>query len=209
MADKHYSFAIAAYEGEENSVTSMLENIQSYFAAGTFCDLTIFGQDGTSFKGRQCHSLIICSVAPALRNLLIDENEERYLFLPDISYEIIQKFLVDVYDGLTLTDFSLNIPDELWKAFGMNGNEEIYKENLDLKPKTEEQKVENFEIVVESEDNVKNSEQIELVLPENAEESIDGTYLVDTTSLSEQSISVILNTYNTISYQHFLESCGT
>ena len=54
---------------EENTIIAMFNGIKDYFRNGTFCDLTIFGQEGDTLKGIKCHALVICSVAQALKHL--------------------------------------------------------------------------------------------------------------------------------------------
>ena len=160
---------------EENSVTAMFNGVKDYFLNGTFCDLMIFGQDGDTLKGIKCHALVICSVAQALKHLLIEEKEEKYLFLPEISYEMVSKFVHDIYNGLGLNEFQLNISEELINVLHINHNEafEPAKDGKDL-----------VEIVVEQNSETKQN-PLELILPGDDGSNMDGTYLVDTSNLTE------------------------
>ena len=160
---------------EENSVTAIFNGVKDFFHNGTFCDLTIFGQDGDTLKGIQCHALVICSVAQALKHLLIEEKEEKYLFLPEIPYEMVSKFVHDIYNGLGLNDFSLNISEDLFNVL------QVYQNDA-FKPKDEKDLV---EIVVEQNSETKQN-PLELILPADDDGSnMDGTYLVDTSNLTE------------------------
>ena len=163
---------------EENTIIAMFNGIKDYFRNGTFCDLTIFGQEGDTLKGIKCHALVICSVAQALKHLLIEENEDKYLFLPEIPYEMVSKFVNDIYDGLGLNDFSLNISEELFGVLQM-GQNDAYKPAKDDK--------DLVEIVVEQ-NNATKQNPLELILPDVANDdgsNMDGTYLVDTSNLTE------------------------
>ena len=181
---------MSAQDIEENTITALFQNIVKYWETQTFCDLTIFGQENETYKGIKCHSLVLCSVAPALKNLLLEQNEdEKYLFLPEIEFELVSKFICDIYQGLCTNDFLLNFPEDLGQVFCMIGNENAYKTNEDAFSKEKDSnKVENYEIVVESDQNDQN-DQIELVLPD-VEHAEDGTYLVDASDLEEKTISV-------------------
>ena len=163
---------------EENTIIAMFNGIKDYFRNGTFCDLTIFGQEGDTLKGIKCHALVICSVAQALKHLLIEENEDKYLFLPEIPYEMVSKFVDDIYNGLGLNDFSLNISEELFGVLQM-GQNDAYKPAKDDK--------DMVEIVVEQ-NNATKQNPLELILPDVANDdgsNMDGTYLVDTSNLTE------------------------
>ena len=174
---------------EENTIAALFQNIVKYWETQTFCDLTIFGQENDIYKGIKCHSLVLCSVAPALKNLLLEENdEEKFIFLPEIEFMSVSKFISEIYQGLNSNDFSLNFPEDLGQVFGMIGNENAYNTNENTKDS--KNKVENFEIVVESDgQNEGQNDQIELILPDG-EDGEDGTYLVDASNLEEKSISV-------------------
>ena len=95
---------------------------------------------------------------------------------------MVSKFIFDIYQGLSTNDFSLNFPEDLGQVFGMLGNENTYKEKSDSK-------VENYEIVVESDEVQSNNDQIELILPDG-ETAEDGAFLVEASNLEPKSISV-------------------
>ena len=163
---------------EDNSIKSMFNGIKEYFENETFCDLTIFGQEGDEFRGIKCHTLVICSVASALKHLLIEEDEEKFLFLPEIPFQTVSNFVNDIYNGLLINDFSLNITEELAPVFFPD---KILGLNDAYKPKENEK----FEIVVEQNNAVK-QDPLQLILPDVEDSNMDGTYLVDASNLSEE-----------------------
>ena len=89
----------------------LIDNIKEYFETGTFCDLTIFGQCDEGFQGIKCHSLVICFFIPALKHL-IEDNEDKCLFLPEIPFNTLSNFVTELYQGLDSKFFVLPIHDE-------------------------------------------------------------------------------------------------
>ena len=148
----------------------LIDNIKEYFETGTFCDLTIFGQCDEGFQGIKCHSLVICFFIPALKHL-IEDNEDKCLFLPEIPFNILSNFVTEIYQELDSKFFELPITGELADVFGIF-NDDAYKPK-DL-----------VEIVVEQ-NNANKQNPLELILPDVNEVGMTGTYFVDASNLSE------------------------
>ena len=71
-------------------------------------------------QGVQCHAIVLCSfVNPKFKQLLLEQNEEKELFFPDIPYKYLEQFINDVYTGLCSSEFVLDINQDLAEVLGM------------------------------------------------------------------------------------------
>ena len=63
---------------------------------------------------------MLCSfVNPKFKQLLLEQNEEKELFFPDIPYKYLEQFINDVYTGLCSSEFVLDINQDLAEVLGM------------------------------------------------------------------------------------------
>ena len=157
---------------EESIHDKLFSNVRHFFDTEKFCDLVIYGQfDGneSQFCGIKCHSIVLCSVAPFLKSLLLD-HEEHEIFLPEISHEVIAQFVRDLYQGLSLPDLDLQINQDLAKALGL-----LHDEKNETKNEIIEMVLDEGQIQVTNTD-------FDLIIPNETQSGFslqDGTILLD------------------------------
>jgi hypothetical protein len=92
---------------QEIFFSTLFQSIRDNYQRDIFCDVTLYAmsddpddQTGAQvLRGIHCHALVLCSVAPALKELLLVNAEETDIFLPDLNYDMVLKFIDAVYEG--------------------------------------------------------------------------------------------------------------
>ena len=165
---------IAVLDSSQTEVTESNNFYEKLFSAvkdsyerSQFCDVTIYGEDnGGTLRGIQCHSIVLCSIAPSLKEILLEQNEEMKIFLPEVSFEVVENFINSIYEGLcSSSGFELAIDQDLAALFGM-----LEQENSEKKM---------VEIVVENNQGILTNQQFEIFLPDPTEN--EGTFILDET----------------------------
>ena len=74
-------------------------------------------------QGVRCHSIVLC-LMPTFKQLLLEQDDEKDLFFPDLSHRCLAQFLNDIYAGLCLGEnFELKFNQDLAEVLGMfDGN---------------------------------------------------------------------------------------
>lgn len=144
--------------------------IRQCFEEQRYCDVTIFGtgetEEGKVLKGIKCHSIVLCSVAPIFKPLLLERDiDEREIFLPDISFEDVSKFITDIYqESCSInSELLLKIRPDLANVLGYKeegGSSSSEVEEKDIKPKK------MVQVVVENKRAVQDHRQFQLIIPE-------------------------------------------
>ena len=94
-----------------------------------------------------CSFVYLTSGNQTLKQLLLEKDEEKEIFLPDISYQRLAKFIDDIYNGLCskTNDVDIQVEQDLLEVFGMLQNENTpYK--TDILPHTKNE----YQVVVEN-----------------------------------------------------------
>jgi hypothetical protein len=92
---------------QEIFFSTLFQSIRDNYQRDIFCDVTLYAmsddpddQTGAQgLRGIHCHALVLCSVAPALKELLLVNAEETDIFLPDLNYDMVLIFIDAVYEG--------------------------------------------------------------------------------------------------------------
>lgn len=158
----------------DNFYSTLFRAIKSCYQRQVFCDVKLFACQDGAFELRpiHCHALVLTSVAPAFKTMLLECEDDKEIFLPDLPYSLVKKFINDIYDGLCSNEFMLDISPDLAEAFGMFNEEQ---EGKMVQKVTKDRMV---EIVVENSGSSA-TQEFELIVPESYEGSNFGTYLVD------------------------------
>ena len=111
---------------------TLFSSIQDFYERKIFCDLNIYcqpegeDQEDESKKAIRCHSLILASVVPAIKNLLkLSEwdpaQEADCLYLPDISYHVMKEFVDQIYVKLSEASdvFELQVDKDIANVLGL------------------------------------------------------------------------------------------
>ena len=73
----------------EDFFSRLFSSVMSQYRRQKFCDATLYAKDDSDpeiLKSLKCHSLILCSVVPALKELLLESDDEKHLMFPDLKF---------------------------------------------------------------------------------------------------------------------------
>ena len=170
-------------EEEDDFFTRLFASVLEQFKRQKFCDVVLYAKEDSNpsrMKPIRCHSLILVSVVPALKELLLDSIEEAHLIIPDLMFSQIQKFIRCIYTGLIqTTDFTLEMSQSMASVFGMIDGSVYHVDKTPSPARTEAAQVsvkheqplsktpkeKMVEIVFENNEALGGMQQYELILP--------------------------------------------
>ena len=128
--------------GDDFFVT-LFNTVQEFYRGQVFCDLFLFCQGGDQWSTKvvKCHTIVLASVVPAIKNLVRYSDwdpvhEAHCVFLPDVGVDVVKEFVDNIYEKLvTASDkVEIQVNDNLADVLGLKSSKDYSKSSQ--KPST-------------------------------------------------------------------------